>query len=383
MVDQPIVIKRQADVPVDDDAGKAYTMPAKYYLDADVFEQEKDNVFYREWHYVTHLSKLSKPGDFVSLKIADESIFIMRSADGKLRGFYNVCRHRAHRLLEGSGNVDVIVCPYHAWSYHTDGKLRFARYGDVVSNFNKDEFCLNQVKVDAICGLVFVNLDLDAMSLNEKYNGLEDDIKQRIPWVTQCEPLRSIHFGDSRIAANWKVVVDNFLECYHCAKAHPAFSDLVDLNAYKQDTFDFWSRQSGPKTRYENSAYDFTQNDAVQGANFWYVWPTTTINVLPGDAGFTVLSIFPDSLDKTEFVGDLFFSKDKIASFQSGDIDDRTRYLTDVLGPEDQSLCESVQQGLRSRSYNQGRFMVDPQRSGIAEHAVHHFHKIYLDSMKV
>ncbi len=383
MSDKSIAVQCQKDIPVHADPTQAYTMPANYYLDAVTFEQEKEKIFYREWHYVTHLAKLSNLGDFATLQIADESVFVMRSADGELRGFYNVCRHRAHRLLEGVGNVDVIVCPYHAWSYHTDGRLRFARYGDVVSNFNKDEFCLTPIKVDTLFDFVFVNLDAEAPSLNAKYPRIEEDIKQRIPWAEQCEPLRQIHFGDARIQANWKVVVDNFLECYHCAKAHPAFADLVELGAYQQDTFDFWSRQSGPRTRSNNCAYRFSDEDQIQTANFWYVWPTTTINVLPGEAGFSVLSMLPDGPEKTEFSGEVFVSKEKIASYRKNDYsEDRTTYLTDVLGPEDQALCESVQKGLRSRSYNQGRFMVDSERSGVAEHAVHHFHKIYLDAME-
>ena len=104
---------------LDTDPARAHTLPARYYLDPEVFEREKSAIFYRHWHYIGHLSQLEKAGDYLTARIADEPVFVMRGEDGTLRGFYNVCRHRAHELLEGSGRVDAIVCPYHAWTYPT------------------------------------------------------------------------------------------------------------------------------------------------------------------------------------------------------------------------------------------------------------------------
>ena len=116
------------DKPLSGDAGRSYTIPARYYTDPDIFEQEKEAIFARTWHYIGHESHVRDPGDYLTLQIADESVFVMRGGDGRLRGFFNVCRHRAHRLLSGAGNTATIVCPYHAWSYHCDGRLRHARF---------------------------------------------------------------------------------------------------------------------------------------------------------------------------------------------------------------------------------------------------------------
>ena len=361
---------------VDPDATRAYTLPKRYYLDPEIYEREKEAIFYRTWQYVCHHSHVAESGDYVTCRIADENVLIIRSGDGGLRGFYNVCRHRAHELLEGAGNVETIVCPYHAWSYHTDGRLRHARNAERVEGFDPAEFCLRPIEVEQFCGFVFVNLDPGAEALSVLAGALEADLRARVPYLDQLQPTSEMSFGPgSGIAANWKVVVDNFLECYHCANAHPAFADMIEMSRYQQDTFDVWSRQLGPQTRHRNVAYEFSPDAANQCAAFWFVWPCTTINLLPGDAGLSVSAIRPLGLEEALFAGHYYRP--------NSDSCDRARedYVADILGIEDQRLCESVQRGLKSRSYNQGRFIVDAERGGTAEHAVHHFHRLVVAAL--
>ena len=189
--------------------------------------------------------------------------------------------------------------------------------------------------------------------------------------------VETFTFGDSDgIKANWKVVVDNFLECYHCTPAHPAFADMFDMPTYQQDTFALWSRQLGANTRPRNRAYDFDAAAPIQGGAFWYLWPTTTINLFPGAGHLAVLSILPVDLETTVFTGQRLALAEAEGENQAA-----FDYLNDMLGPEDQGLCESVQRGLKSRSYNQGRYVVHPEELGVSEHAVHHFHRLYLDAM--
>lgn len=360
--------------PVGDDALSGFTLPSRYYLDDAIFDEERRLIFYRNWHYAGHISQVRNPGDFVTARILDQSVFVMRGRDGVLRGFYNVCQHRGHELFSGTGNAKAIVCPYHAWSYHEDGRLRHARNADQVKGFEVSELCLKTIQVEVFCGFVFVNLDPDATPLASLAGDLAQDLEQRIDWLDDLAPVETSEFGGTSIDAGWKVVVDNYLECYHCTPAHPDFSDMVDMSAYKMDTFKHWSRQLAPKTRPDNSAYVFDPNTGMQTAAFWYLWPSTTFNVLPGKPSMFVLSIMPVSINSTTFVGHRYALDD---TPDAG----CTEYLNEVLGPEDKSLCESVQKGLSSRGYNQGRFMVDPLLSGTAEHAVHHFHRLVLDAL--
>ena len=357
--------------PLSEDAGRSYTIPARYYTDREIHEREKQAIFSRTWHYIGHESHVRSPGDYLTLRIADESVFVMRGEDGRLRGFFNVCRHRAHQLLNGAGNAAAIVCPYHAWSYHCDGRLRHARFADRMEDFNSEEFRLPQVRVEALCGLLFVNLDAQAPPLAQVAGGLAADLTTHVPRLDELDPIESFAFdaGGSRWKANWKVVVDNYVECYHCAKAHPALADLMVMNSYRHEVHEHWARQLSPRVRSENSAYRVEENDDVQVAAYWYLWPTTSIWLVPGGANLFVLAMMPGDHETTVFSGHRY------AVDETPD-PARTVYLNETLGPEDQSLCESVQQGLKSQSYNQGRFMVDPARSGTAEHGVHQFHRL-------
>ena len=368
--------RRDFEHPLDADPARAFTLPARYYLDPEVFEREKEAIFYRHWHYAGHLSQLEKAGDYVSLRIADEPLFVMRGDDGTLRGFYNVCRHRAHELLRGSGHVDAIVCPYHAWTYRRDGSLRHARFAKRMPDFDPAAYCLPRVRVESVCGFVFVNLDHDAEPLASVAEGMEEALRAEVPLLDALRPVERSSFGAAEIAANWKVVVDNFVECYHCDHAHPAFSDLFEMSAYENETRRWWSRQRGPGVRRDNRAYPVAEDEAAQSGAFFYLWPTTTINMLPGRANLSVFSILPRGVARATFGGH-FYSAD-------GERQDpaRGRYVNEVLGPEDQRLCESVQRGLRSRSYDQGRFLCHPEERGVSEHAVHHFHCLVRDALE-
>ena len=368
-------VKPKSGLPIHEEPQHSYTLPSRLYLDESIYEQEKQKIFYCNWHYAGHLSQLNKPGDYLTATVADESIFIVRGQDQTLRGFYNVCRHRAHQLLEGSGNTRNIVCPYHAWSYALNGELRHARISEKVPGFDKSEFCLQPVRVDTLCDLVFFNLDPDAESLDSQAPGLAQDLQERIPELGNLRAAESISPFGSAIAANWKVVVDNFVECYHCPLVHPEFASLVDMSSFQMDTFSNWSRQLAPDTRPDNTAYPFDSDAPVQSAAFWYLWPTTSIGMFPGSPNLIVLSILPLGHKKTSFSGYQY------ALDIDQDDDIRQQYQVDVLSPPDVALCESVQRGLKSRSYDQGRFMVDSDTSGIAEHAVHQFHRLVLSAL--
>ena len=370
------VIELKTQRPVHEQPQHSYTIPSSLYLDEKIYEQEKQNIFYCNWHYAGHASQLSKTGDYLTASVADESVFIVRCQDETLRGFYNVCRHRAHQLLEGSGNTHNIVCPYHAWSYALTGELRHARNSEKVPGFDKSEFCLQPVQVDTLCDFVFFNLDLEADSLNNQAPGLEQDLQERLPNLDQMKPLDAFTYGPAAMAANWKVVVDNFLECYHCAPAHPDFATLFDMSSYQMETFSNWSRQLGPDTRAKNTAYTLAPDSPNRSGAFWYLWPTTTINLLPGEPYLLVLSFLPLDHERTSFFGHRYGLSD------NSQVDAQDHYMNTVLGPEDAALCESVQKGLKSQSYDQGRFIVDPDLSGIAEHAVHQFHRLVLAALE-
>ena len=359
------------------DVVRAYSLPARFYLDAEVLEREKEAIFYRHWHYVGHLSQLENAGDYVTAQIAEEPVFVMRSEDAQLRGFYNVCRHRAHQLLQGSGRVDAIVCPYHAWTYRTDGRLRHARNAHKVPGFDHGAFCLPEIRVESFCGMVFVNLDHNAEPLAAQTDELEEQLTGLVPFIDELRPVESFAASATEdIAANWKVVVDNYLECYHCHHAHRDFCDLFEMAAYETVLGRWWSMQRGPRVRGENSAYHVASGEAVQHGMFGFLFPTTVIEMFPGQANLYVMSILPRGIDRATFAGHRYALPGAKANAE------QMRYFNETLFVEDQDLCESVQRGMRSRSYNQGRFIHSADDSGISEHAVHQFHRLVRDALE-
>jgi len=367
--------------PVSDLPEESFTLPSYMYTDPQVFEAEKEKIFYKTWQYIGHTSFFEKPGDYISEIICDQNIFVILGEDKKLRAFYNVCQHRAHELLPaGVGNVERgIVCPYHAWTYEKSGNLKGAPRADKRSNFSKKDYKLKSVRMEVFLDAVFVNLDPNATPLSELVPDLEIDVRKRVSFFDQLGVSKSRSdyngLGGTIINAGWKVVVDNYVECYHCEHAHPDFSDMLCMDSYKHDIFGLWARQLCEEVRENNSAYKIEKDAPFKKSIFWFLWPNTTINILPGSEIINFSSIRPYSLEKSTFNGHSLSVSGKFN-------EERRLYTSNVLFKEDISLCESVQRGLKSFGYDQGPIIADSNLSGRGEHVLHLFHRLIQQTMK-
>ena len=366
---------RPADRPFTRNPGESFTMPARMYHDRDVFQAEKAAIFYRSWIYVGHVSQLAEAGQFLTARISDQNVFVVRDREGALKGFFNVCMHRGHELLEGCGKTNLIRCPYHAWAYDLDGSLKAARNSENVEGFDKSAFSLRPVRVEVFCGLVMVNLDPDATSFSEQSQDLEAEIRSYVPSV---DDLAFAQRDTYDVAANWKVLIDNFLECYHCHCAHKDFVDLVDMDSYRTVTKGIYSTQvaEAPRTTKAN-AYTFEPGEVDFGYAGWFVWPNISIWAYPGEPNLSVLQMNPTAPERCIEFQDWFVPGGK----PTKQLMDAMAYQKDVLQPEDIGLCESVQRGLHSLAYNQGRFIVDRGRTELSEHAVHHFQALVMEAL--
>jgi len=355
------------DQPFTADPRQSFTLPARYYTDDGIFEAEKAAIFYRTWHYAGHVSQVAEPGMYLTTRVHQQNVFVARGRDGVLRAFFNVCAHRGHELLSGAGKKNVITCPYHAWAYDFDGRLVNARNSENVAGFDKCDFTLKPVRVEVFCGLVLINLDPDARPFGEEMAGLEEEIRAYLPSV---DDLAFAQRDTYAVAANWKVLVDNFLECFHCAPAHKEFVDLVDMNSYRTITHKRYSAQcaAAPRTT-RSKAFEFEVGDVDFGYAGCFVWPNFTIWIYPGEPNLSVLQMNPDKPETCIEYQDWFTPGGAVTK----QLADAIAYQKDVLQPEDIGLCESVQRGLNSLGYNQGRFIVDEDLTELSEHAVHHF----------
>ena len=358
----------------DPDPAASLSLQAEAYTQNEWFSLEQNAVFPHSWQWVCHIEKLREPGAYVTTTIAGQSIMVVRDKDGTLRAFYNVCKHRAHELLQGEGTVGHIMCPYHAWAYRLDGRLQVAPHTKSLKGFDKSEVCLDQVQVEEFCGFVYVNLDPTAAPLAEQSGDLRCEIMY---WAPEVDELTFGHRLTYDIKSNWKNVVDNFLECYHCPTAHKDFCTLVDMDTYKVTTHGIYSSHMADAGQGSNSAYDVS-NAAVRTHAVWWLYPTTCIMRYPGRPSMIILNIIPVGPDRTLETYDFFLVDQTPDEAEVEAI----RYLDEVLQVEDIGLVESVQRGMNTPAFEQGRIVHDPDGSGKSEHAVHHFHGLVLDAYK-
>lgn len=342
------------------------------YIGSQFLDIERQEVFEKSWQFVCHEEKLRDAGSYVVTEIQGKSVFVARTDGGELKAFYNVCKHRAHELLSGEGRTKLITCPYHAWVYKLDGTLFNARRSELIENFNKSEICLTGVRVELFCSFVFVNLDPDAVPLSEQTGDLEHEIEKYAPDIGQLTFSRRLTY---RIRANWKAVVDNFLECYHCPVAHRDFCSLIDMDTYKVTTHGIYSSHMAKAKAADNSAYNI-DNASVTDHAVWYLWPNMTLMRYPGRGNFMVWRFYPVSENETYEVFDFFFETAEPTDSELEAI----KFIDEVLQPEDIGLVQSVQKGMETPGFLQGRYLVDPQGSGMSEHAVHHFHGLILNA---
>ncbi|MEL7253163.1 MAG: ring-hydroxylating oxygenase subunit alpha [Pseudomonadota bacterium] len=353
-------------------SGNSMSLHADTYTSGEWFDADLKAIIARTWQWVCHVEKLRKPGAYVTVEVAGMPVVVVRDRDDTLRAFYNVCKHRAHELLSGEGRTTRIMCPYHAWTYKLNGELMMAPETDHLEDFTPSDICLDQVQVEEFCGFIYVNLDPDVAPLHEVSGNLETEIRH---WAPDIDQLTFGHRLTYDIKSNWKNVVDNFLECYHCPTAHKDFCDLVDMDTYKVTTHGIYSSHMADAGGGANSAYDVS-NATVRTHAVWWLWPTTCLMRYPGRSSMIVLNIIPMGPDRTLETYDFFLETPEPDAMEL----DAIRYLDEVLQVEDISLVESVQRGMNTPAFTQGRIVNDPSGSGKSEHAVHHFHGLVLDA---
>lgn len=354
------------------EATKSWSLHTDCYRDPDFLAIEQQYIFHNSWQFLCHEEKLREPGSYVAGSVQGQSIVACRDAAGQLRAFYNVCKHRGHELLRGEGKTKVIVCPYHAWTYHLDGRLQRARCAEFIEDFASDEICLTGVGVEVFCHLVFVNLNPVARPLSQQSGALAAEISQYAPNIGD---LTFAHRLTYDIKANWKAVVDNFLECCHCPVAHRDFCTLVEMDTYKVTTHAMYSSHMAKAGRGDNQAYTVDAAASTEHA-VWYLWPNTTLMCYPGRGNFMVWRFYPSGPETTHEIFDFFFETPQLNIAEQ----EAVQFIDEVLQPEDINLVESVQRGMQTPAFKQGRYLIDPKGGGLSEHAVHHFHGLVLDA---
>jgi phenylpropionate dioxygenase-like ring-hydroxylating dioxygenase large terminal subunit len=321
------------------------TLPYSWYTDPEILARERERIFRPAWQYVGHTGRLAEPGYFAT-QVGTTPVVVTRDRDRVLRGFVNVCRHRGFALAGGAERRETIQCPYHAWTYGLDGSLRAAPRSDEEDEFPQEELGLVPVALDTWGPFVFANAGAspDREPLAQALGSLPAQVAEL---GLDVDSLVHHSRWEAEIEANWKIVSENFLECYHCQVAHPAFSELIDVSpeTYVLSTDGRLSTQHGPLRT-------VTPQDELPRAQFHFLWPNLGINIFPGRPNISIGPIVPLAPDRTYRFLDYFFGPDVEPAW----IDDLLAF-DDQVGREDRALVEGVQRGVATGALEHGVLM--------------------------
>jgi Rieske 2Fe-2S family protein len=353
------------------------TLPGRDYVDPSVFAAEQDRIFARGWQTVGLAAEIPATGDYLTARVARENIVVVRGGDGAVRGFYNVCRHRGAVVCDGpSGSAGrTLKCPYHAWTYDLEGSLIGAPQLRAMPDVDRTLQSLVPVRTEVWLGLVWCNLDPVAVTVADSV-GREVTARLGDADMIDRWGIDGLALGDRRtydVAANWKLIVENFMECYHCATIHPELTRTLPefragvgtqnaeagyaTFAPSVDGFSLSGQRHFPRL----AGLDEDQERRYRGMT---LRPLTFLNLLPDHV--IVHRIVPVAPDRTVVHCDWLFAS-QVAGADGFDPRD-TVALFDAVNRQDFVACESCQTNMGSAVFARGGVLVP------TEHHLEAFH---------
>jgi glycine betaine catabolism A len=338
------------------------TLTGADYTSAEVYEEERERLFFRGWVCIGRAEEVAAPGDYLVRDVAGESVFVVRNRDGELRAFYNVCAHRGTKLLDDEpacGQLGkALKCPYHAWSYDLDGRLLATPNVHEDEQFEREDYPLNRIAVGDHDGFVFVSLGDDAPALEEWLRNSNETILDFERYrMAELRLGRRITYD---VAANWKIVVENYNECLHCPTIHPELVQVIPLFR-KGEVWDGETRDGG-NLMFEG-ATSFTATGTSDLPKFpdllepdygmyygIFQFPNLMVNLHP-DSVMAYL-VYPNGPGRTTVVSEFYFRPEALAL--PGFDPSPTVDLWDLVSRQDWAVCERAQLGVSSRGFRGG-----------------------------
>jgi choline monooxygenase len=339
---------------IDPDPARAEALPPAVYTDPALLAREQERVFAATWQLVGRAEQLADVGSYVTAELGGEPVLIVRDAD-RLRGWFNVCPHRAGPLARGCGKRKTIQCGYHGWTFGLDGRLLHAPESE---GCDLSSIALAPIEVAVWGPLVFAAI-APAMPFDAYLGGVP----------APSASLRWVMRRDFPVDANWKVYVDNYLEGYHIPVVHPELHKELDYDRYRTVTDRWWSRQFAPLRPLPpdptKRAYRPERED--EEAEYYWAFPNLMLNIYQGMLQTNV--VVPLSADRTNVVFE-WYAAEPPADAATDEKWQRLVEMSVLLQDQDAAICATVQRNLRSRGARRGRYA--PKR----ENGVHHFHRL-------
>ena len=346
---------------------KARTIPSAWYFHPEIYVLEGRKVFGNTWQYVGRAEQVRDPGSYLTIEIAGEPILAVRDEKGALRAFHNACRHRAAQVMnEPCGHATKLRCRYHGWTYDLAGMLRGTPEFDGVEDFRKEEQGLPTMAVDTYGPFLFVHQGTPKQTLAE--------FLAPFPEKMQALSIEAMHFVERReyvLDCNWKVFVDNYQDGgYHVNTVHPGLSGALDYSKYRTEIVGPGSVQISPI----RPSDDPTVNKVRSGSHayYWWFFPNFMVNLCQGVMDTNL--VLPLGTDRCRVLFDFYFAD--VQSAESKDFIANSIAVAHQVQQEDIGVCEEVQRGLRSRTYDTGRFSVKRESGG------YYFHQLLARTLR-
>jgi len=343
----------------------ASTIPAAWYTDERIFRLEQETIFSRSWQVAGRIDQLNQPGDYVTTEIAGEPVLIVRGSDDQLRGFFNVCSHHAAAVMtEAEGCAQNLRCPYHGWTYSLEGELKGTPDFNDVCNFDRSENGLQQIAITRWEKWVFASIS------GTEPAALADAASQQVFAAELSKQIHDLHLGQLHwferrrylLNCNWKVFVDNYLDGgYHVPHLHKGLDSVLDYSEYTIENGEGYCLQSSPVVSSTNQEVATVRRGAR--ALYYWLYPNFMLNYYEGVLDTNLVR--PVRVDRTEVIFDFYFAD---VSETARERNVQSVGLGERIQEEDVAICESVQRGLASRAYQQGRLSV---RREAGEHLFH------------
>jgi Rieske 2Fe-2S family protein len=337
----------------------AKTLAQRYFVSPKIFAREQEEIFANHWLLVGHQNQIANAGDYIVQRVAGESLIIVRDKNGAIHGFFNICRHRGTTLIEdASGQISSIQCPYHAWTYALDGRLVGAPHMDEVPGFDKADYSLHPVNLALWEGFIFVNLSDSPTPLAEWVAPLAGKFSS---WkMSILRPAKRIEYD---VAANWKLMFENYSECYHCPGVHPMLSKVSPYDSAENDLTQgpflggFMKINKGKSLSMSGNAcaleinHEHEQEDDTR-VFYYSIFPNMLLSLHPEYV--MVHQLWPKAPDRTLILCDWFFHP---KAFTRHDFNPNDAIgFWDMTNRQDWHVCELSQEGIASRAYTPGPY---------------------------
>jgi len=332
-----------------------HTLPWSWYTDPEVARRERDLIFRRAWQYAGRRDQLTAPGSYLATQVGGLPVVVTRDGDDVVRAFANVCRHRGALVATGAEERGTLQCPYHAWTYGLDGCLRAAPRAKDDPGIEPAELGLVPMAAGTWGPFVFVNPDADAAPLGDALGDLPEIVHDQ---GLDVDALVFHHRVAYEVRANWKVALENYLECYHCRLNHPGLVTVIDDRRLRIESAGLRASQFNPAEAQALAGEAALEvAGGVAEGQFHLLFPATKFNSYPGPANVSIGPVWPTGPDRCRGYLDYWFAADADPRW----IDDLIAF-DDQIGAEDVALVEAVQAGAGSGLVPEGRLLAHDEQ---------------------